>query len=425
MRRSLVILLNRNFADGFYRYGRVVSFFIIGGIMLNSIGIIILLGMFFGFVFKRINLPSLLGMLLLGILIGPYGLNLLDQTILDISKDLRQIALVIILTRAGLSLDLEDLKKVGRPAFFLSFLPALMEILGSFILAPIIFGVSKLDALLIGSVIAAVSPAVVVPRMIMVMENGYGTEKGIPQMILAGASIDDVFVIVIFTSLLGVYDGGGVSLMSFFQIPISIISGLALGYIVSIVLLKIFKSFFDDSYKMLLVLLSTSFLILSVETILKPYLPVSGLLAIMGMGLSIKFKNPDLAENLSYKYNNMWKGAEVFLFVLVGAEVNINYALLQGYLPIILVLGALLFRLVGVIVSLIGTNLNNKEKIFTLISYSPKATVQAAIGSIPLSLGIGAGDLVLTIAVMSILITAPLGAIGIDYTYRRFLKKAS
>ena len=381
--------------------------------MLFSIACILLSGLLLGCLFSKLKLPSLLGMILVGIIMSPYALDLIDESILNISADLRQIALVIILTRAGLSLNLSDLKKVGRPAVLMCFLPACAELAGTVLLAPALLGVSLLDAAIMGSVIAAVSPAVIVPRMIRFIEEGYGTDKSIPQLILAGASVDDVFVIVIFTAFTSLASTGNIKASSFLQIPISIILGILAGMITGTLLVKFFRSFhMRDSIK-LLIILSFSFLLIELQNRLEGIIPLSGLLAIMSLGIIINQKYNVLSHRLSQKYNKLWVAAEIFLFVLVGATVDLKYAISAGISSIVLVLGALLFRMAGVLLSLISTPLNKKEKLFCMIAYTPKATVQAAIGAIPLAMGLPCGQIVLTVAVLSILITAPLGAICI------------
>lgn len=351
--------------------------------MLFSIACILLSGLLLGCLFSKLKLPSLLGMILVGIIMSPYALDLIDESILNISADLRQIALVIILTRAGLSLNLSDLKKVGRPAVLMCFLPACAELAGTVLLAPALLGVSLLDAAIMGSVIAAVSPAVIVPRMIRFIEEGYGTDKSIPQLILAGASVDDVFVIVIFTAFTSLASTGNIKASSFLQIPISIILGILAGMITGTLLVKFFRSFhMRDSIK-LLIILSFSFLLIELQNRLEGTIPISGLLAIMSLGIIINQKYNVLSHRLSQKYNKLWVAAEIFLFVLVGATVDLKYAISAGISSIVLVLGALLFRMAGVLLSLISTPLNKKEKLFCMIAYTPKATVQAAIGAIP------------------------------------------
>ena len=391
--------------------------------MLTSIAVILLLGLLIGWIFSKLKLPSLLGMVIVGIVLSPHALNLIDESILGISGELRQIALVIILTRAGLSLDVSDLKKVGRPAVLMCFVPACVEILGTVILAPMLLGVTMLEASIIGSVIAAVSPAVIVPRMIKLIDEGYGKAKSIPQLILAGASVDDVFVIVVFTAFTALASTGEMSVTSFIQIPISIVLGIMLGGCVGIVLVAFFKKcHMRDSVK-ILIILSISFLLLGVENRLQGYIPVSELLAIMSMGIIIKQKYGVLALRLSAKYNKLWLGAEVFLFVLVGATVDLRYVASAGVSAVLLILGALLFRMTGVAISLLKTGLSKRERLFCMVAYTPKATVQAAIGAIPLSMGLECGNIVLTVAVLSILITAPFGAICVDNLYKRLLEK--
>ena len=391
--------------------------------MLTSIAIILLLGLLVGWIFSKAKLPSLLGMIIVGIVLGPHCLNLVDDSILTISGDLRQIALVIILTRAGLSLNFSDLKKVGRPAILMCFVPACIEMIGTIIFAPLLLGVSILDAAIIGSVMAAVSPAVVVPRMIKLIEDGYGTDKSIPQLILAGASVDDVFVIVVFTALTTFASTGKVVAISFIQIPTSILLGVLLGGVAGTILVWFFRRFhIRDSVKVLIIL-SVSFLLLELQNRLEGIVTVSGLLAIMSMGIIINQKYDVLAKRLSVKYNKLWLGAEIFLFVLVGIAVDLKYALAAGVVVILLVILALVFRMMGVAVSLIKTNLNKKERLFCMVAYTPKATVQAALGTVPLAMGLSCGEIVLTVAVISILITAPFGAICVDNLYKKLLSK--
>lgn len=391
--------------------------------MLLSIALILLTGLLLGGLFSKIKLPSLLGMIIVGIVLGPHALNLIDESILNISADLRQIALVIILTRAGLSLDISDLKRVGRPAILMCFVPACVEIIGTVLLAPLLLGISTLEAAVMGSVLAAVSPAVIVPRMIRLMEEGYGVDKGIPQLILAGASVDDVFVIVIFTAFTSLASTGELSPVSILQIPVSIVLGIVAGVIVGMVLVKFFRTFhMRDSVK-LLIILSFSFLLIELQNQLEGIVPFSGLLAIMSLGIVIKRKYDILAKRLSGKYNKLWVAAEIFLFVLVGATVDLKYAAVAGVSAVLLVAGALVFRMIGVALCLIKTDLSRKERLFCMVAYVPKATVQAAIGAIPLTMGLSCGQIVLTIAVLSILITAPFGAICIDNLYKKLLEK--
>ena len=393
--------------------------------MLVSLALIFLVGMSLGFIFKKLKMPSLLGMIITGIVLSPYALDLLDSSILGISAELRQIALVIILTRAGLSLDINDLKKAGRPALLMCFLPATFEIIGAIILAPKFFGITILESAILGSVIAAVSPAVIVPRMIKIMESGYGKEKQIPQMILAGASADDVFVIVLFTSFTSIAMGENVSFLNYVQIPTSIILGIIVGIIVGVFLNFLFKkSHMRDSVKVI-IMLSISFLILGLQTAIENYIQISGLIAIMAIGITLFKIYPTLSKRLSSKFNKLWVGAEIILFVLVGATVDMNNVAKYGLLALAFVLLSLVFRMLGVFISLLKTNLTFKERLFCMFAYCPKATVQAAIGAIPLSIGLPCGQLVLTIAVLSILITAPLGAFAVDKSYKKLLKLPS
>ncbi|UPA32220.1 cation:proton antiporter [Terrisporobacter glycolicus] len=389
--------------------------------MLTSLAIIFLLGLLMGSIFNKLKLPSLMGMIFTGILLSPYAFNLLDDKILSISPDLRQLALVIILTRAGLSLDVKDLKKVGRPAVLMCFVPACFEILAVVMIAPKLLGVTVLEAAIMGAVVAAVSPAIIVPRMINLIEQKIGKENSIPQLIMAGASVDDIFVIVLFTAFTDLAKGGDMSLSSFAQIPISIIMGVLVGVLMATVLIKIFKIVhLRDSIKVIIIL-SVSFLLIELQNSLESIIPMSGLLAIMSMGILIKAKYEMLAVRLSNKYNKLWLAAEIVLFVLVGATVNVQYAITAGIPVVIVILFALMIRMIGVFVCLIKTKLSKKERLFCMIAYTPKATVQAAIGGMPLAMGLSCGNIVLTVAVLAILITAPFGAIGIDSTYKKLL----
>lgn len=389
--------------------------------MLTSLAIIFLLGLLMGSIFNKLKLPSLMGMIFTGILISPYAFNLLDDKLLSISPDLRQLALVIILTRAGLSLDVKDLKKVGRPAVLMCFVPACFEILAVVLIAPKLLGVTVLEAAIMGAVVAAVSPAIIVPRMINLIEQKIGKENSIPQLIMAGASVDDIFVIVLFTAFTDLAKGGDMSLSSFAQIPISIIMGILVGILMATVLIKIFnKVHFRDSIKVIIIL-SVSFLLIELQNSLENVIPMSGLLAIMSMGILIKAKYEVLAVRLSNKYNKLWLAAEIVLFVLVGATVNVKYAITAGIPVVIVILFALMIRMIGVFVCLIKTKLSKKERLFCMIAYTPKATVQAAIGGMPLAMGLACGNIVLTVAVLAIIITAPFGAIGIDSTYKKLL----
>lgn len=391
--------------------------------MLFSLTLIFLSGIIVGSIFNRLKLPQLIGMLLTGIILGPFLLNLLDPKILSISADLRQIALIIILTRAGLNLDINDLKKVGRPAVLMCFVPATFEILGMIIFAPKFLGLGLLDSAILGTVIAAVSPAVIVPKMLKLMEEGYGADRSIPQMIMAGASVDDVFVIVLFTSFIGLASTGSFSMLNLIKIPTSILFGISVGFLCAILLIYLFKKIhIRDSLKVIIIL-NISFLLVTFEHSLTGIIGFSGLLAIMSMGAGIQGKNTILSKRLSIKYSKLWIPAEVMLFVLVGATVNIKYALGASIPAILLIITVLIFRMIGVFLCLVGTSLSYRERLFCMIAYCPKATVQAAIGSIPLSMGLPSGNIILTVAVLSILITAPLGAFAIDISYKKLLKK--
>ena len=391
--------------------------------MLLSIALILLVGMFMGWICRKVKLPALLGMLLTGIVLGPYVMNLLDESILGISAQLRKIALVIILTRAGLGLDISVLKKLGRPAIFMCFLPATFELFGMLLLAPRLFGLTLLEAAVLGAVLAAVSPAVVVPRMVKLMEEGYGTREGIPQLILAGASVDDVYVIVLFSTFVGMMQGEGVSPVRFMNIPVSILLGIGIGILLGGLLSLYFqKIHIRDTVKVLLIL-SISFLLVAAEDALNTPITFSALIAIMFLGIAVRQKRGEVASRLSAKYGKLWVAAEVFLFVLVGACVNVSYLGKVGVRAILLIAGALVFRMAGVFFCLLGTKLNWKERLFAMVAYTPKATVQAAIGGIPLALGFACGETVLTVAVLAIVITAPLGAFAIDLLYKKLLIK--
>lgn len=397
--------------------------------MLTSLAFIFLVGLSMAAICQKIKLPRIIGMLITGIVLGPYVLDLLDPSILSISADLRQMALIIILLKAGLSLNIEDLKKVGRPAIMMSCVPASFEILGFFLCAPYILGIDRISAAVMGSVLAAVSPAVVVPRMVTLMEKGYGTQKSIPQMIMAGASCDDIFVIVLFTTFTGMAQGGSANFMDFLNIPISIILGIVLGAVTGYLLSWFFetayarKHYVRNSMKVIIVL-GISFLLMAIETWLEGIVAVSGLLAIVSMACVIKLKSTSfVSKRLSEKFGKLWLAAEVLLFVLVGAAVDIRYTLDAGVAAILMIFVALLFRSVGVLVCMLKTPLSKKERLFCVIAYLPKATVQAAIGSVPLAMGLPCGQILLSVAVLAILITAPLGAIGIDCTYQKFLQK--
>lgn len=389
--------------------------------MLLSIALIMLIGMASGYICRRLKLPGLLGMIITGIILGPYVLDLIDPSILNISADLRKIALIIILTRAGLTLDINDLKRVGRPAILMCFVPATFELAGMLLLAPRILGISLLEAAIMGAVVAAVSPAVVVPKMIKLIDEGYGTKKSIPQLILAGASVDDVYVIVLFSTFTGLTKGDRVSAMSFINIPVSVVLGIALGIASGWFLAVYFKKVHVRDTIKVIIVLSISFILVSAENALSTPITFSALIAVMFMGIALSRYRNETAVRLSGKFNRLWVGAEVVLFVLVGASVDIGYALSAGAGAVILIFGVLIFRIAGVFVCLPGTNLNMKERLFCMLAYTPKATVQAAIGSVPLAMGLSCGSIVLTVAVLAILITAPLGAFMIDLTYKKLL----
>lgn len=391
--------------------------------MLLSISLILILGMFMGWICQKIKLPSLLGMLITGIVLGPYVLNLLDDSILGISAELRKIALIIILTRAGLGLDLSGLKKIGRPAVLMCFVPASFELIGMILLAPKLMGLTVLEAAIMGAVLAAVSPAVVVPRMVKLMDEGYGVNEGIPQLILAGASVDDVYVIVLFSTFVGMMQGEGASILKFVNIPISIFLGIAIGLLIGVLLAYFFKKMHIRDTSKVLIILSISFLLVVMEDKLSTPITFSALIAIMFIGIGLQKKRETVAKRLSVKYGKLWVAAEVFLFVLVGATVNIGYLGKVGVKALIVIIGALVFRMFGVFVCLLGTSLKRKERLFTMLAYTPKATVQAAIGGIPLALGFTCGDLVLTVAVLAIVLTAPLGAFVIDLSYKKLLNR--
>ena len=391
--------------------------------MLLSISLILILGMFMGWICQKIKLPSLLGMLITGIVLGPYVLNLLDDSILGISAELRKIALIIILTRAGLGLDLAGLKKIGRPAVLMCFVPASFELIGMILLAPKLMGLTVLEAAIMGAVLAAVSPAVVVPRMVKLMDEGYGVNEGIPQLILAGASVDDVYVIVLFSTFVGMMQGEGASILKFVNIPISIFLGIAIGLLIGVLLAYFFKKMHIRDTSQVLIILSISFLLVVMEDKLSTPITFSALIAIMFIGIGLQKKRKTVAKRLSVKYGKLWVAAEVFLFVLVGATVNIGYLGKVGVKALIVIIGALVFRMFGVFVCLLGTSLKRKERLFTMLAYTPKATVQAAIGGIPLALGFTCGDLVLTVAVLAIVLTAPLGAFAIDLSYKKLLNR--
>lgn len=397
--------------------------------MLTSLALIFIVGLAMAAICKKVKLPRIIGMLVTGVILGPYVLDFLDPSILSISSELRKIALIIILLKAGLSLNLADLKKVGRPAVLMSFVPASFEILGYVLFAPLVLGINHTEAAVMGAVLGAVSPAIVVPRMVELNEKKYGTSKSIPQLILAGASCDDVFVIVLFTAFTSMAQGGSVSALDFLNIPVSIVLGVALGALTGFILALFFETAFAHNNMIrnstkVIIILGVSFLLVAIESRLEGIVSVSGLLAVISMACVIKQKSTEsVSKRLSEKFGKLWIAAEVILFVLVGAAVDIRYTLVAGLSAIGMIFIALAFRSVGVWICMLETKLNFKERIFCMIAYLPKATVQAAIGSVPLAMGLSCGRIVLSVAVMAIIITAPLGAFGIDLSYKNLLEK--
>lgn len=391
--------------------------------MLLSLALIILLGFILSDAAQRLKLPGLVGMLSTGIILGPYVVNLISPNLLNISADLRMMALIVILLRAGLALDIEDLKKVGRPAILMCFVPATFEIVATTIITPMLFPISHIEAAIMGVVLGAVSPAVVIPKMLTIMETDYGKDKSIPQLIIASASVDDIYVIVLFTSFMGIYSGGSFDFVKLLNIPIAIVVGLIIGIIVGLCLIYLFKKIRVRDTVKLLIILSCAFFLVSLESAIETNVPMSALLAVMALGATILKQYGVLAKRLSRKFSKVWVGAELMLFVLVGTTVDISYLAEASFAAVVLILLVLLIRVCGVFVSLIATDLSMKERLFCAIAYLPKATVQAAIGSLPLAAGVGAGRLILMVAVLAILITAPLGAIGIDASYQKLLTK--
>lgn len=432
MKFSLVNL-NRNFADDFCQVQELSAFllqFIYGGIMILSLSLALIMSLIAGSICEKMKLPKIVGMILTGILLGPFVLNLFDEKLLSISGELRKIALIVILLKAGLALDLKDLIKVGRPAILLSFLPATFEIIGYSIFARLIFNIPLVEAALMGTVLSAVSPAVVVPRMVNLIENKIGTEKAIPQMILAGASMDDIFVIVLFSTFLGLAQNNSFNYMELLKIPVSIIMGIIVGIIFGILLYNVFEYRFKNSSHIrnttkVIIILATSFFLVSLEDIVKNYIAISGLLAVLSMAITIRVKSPDIVVGrLSEKFGKIWIGAELILFVLVGAAVDIRFTFNSGIGVVVVIAIALVFRTLGVILSTANTGLTLQERLFCTYSYLPKATVQAAIGTVPLSMGIASGDIILSVAVVGILLTAPIGAFLIDRTAIKVLEQS-
>ena len=398
--------------------------------MLTSLSFVFLLGLAMAALCQKFKIPRIIGMLVTGILLGPCVLNWLSESILGISSELRQMALIIILLKAGLSPNLADLKKVGRPALMMSCVPASFEILAFVIFAPAILHISRVEAAVMGAVLGAVSPAVVIPRMVQLMETKYGTDQRIPQMIMAGASCDDIFVIVLFSTFTNMAQGGSAHVADFINIPVSILLGIALGAVAGYGLSLFFETayakehYVRNSMKVILIL-GMSFFLMSVETWLKGKVSVSGLLAVVSMAAVIRIKCiPKVSKRLSEKFGKLWIAAEVILFVLVGAAVDIRYTMQAGIAAVLMIFVGLMFRAVGVSLCMLGTKLNKKERLFCVIAYLPKATVQAAIGSVPLAMGLPCGQIVLSVAVLAILITAPLGAAGMDLTYDKLLVRS-
>lgn len=397
--------------------------------MLASLSLIFLVGLAMGAICQKLKMPRIIGMLVTGIVLGPYVLDFLDPSILSISSELRKLALIIILLKAGLSLDLKDLKKAGRPAILMSFVPATCEIAGYILFAPLLLGINRIEAAVMGAVLGAVSPAVVIPRMVMLMEEKYGTKKAIPQMIMVGASCDDIFVIVLFTTFLSMAQGGSADIVDFVNIPVSIVLGILLGAVTGYGLYLFFETSYAHKHCVrnstkVIIVLGFSMLLVSVEGWLEGKVSVSGLLAVVSMACVIKIKSTAfVSKRLSEKFGKLWIAAEVVLFVLVGAAVDIRYTLSAGIAAVFMIFIALIFRTVGVLICTIKTKLNIKERIFCVIAYLPKATVQAAIGSVPLAAGLACGKIILSVAVLAIIITAPLGALGIDNTYKKLLEK--
>lgn len=397
--------------------------------MLASLSLIFLVGLAMGAICQKLKMPRIIGMLVTGIVLGPYVLDFLDPSILSISSELRKLALIIILLKAGLSLDLKDLKKAGRPAILMSFVPATCEIAGYILFAPLVLGINRIEAAIMGAVLGAVSPAVVIPRMVMLMEEKYGTKKAIPQMIMAGASCDDIFVIVLFTTFLSMAQGGSADIIDFVNIPVSIVLGILLGAVTGYGLYLFFETSYAHKHCVrnstkVIIVLGFSMLLVSVEGWLEGKVSVSGLLAVVSMACVIKIKSTAfVSKRLSEKFGKLWIAAEVVLFVLVGAAVDIRYTLSAGIAAVFMIFIALIFRTAGVLICTIKTKLNMKERIFCVIAYLPKATVQAAIGSVPLAAGLACGKIILSVAVLAIIITAPIGALGIDNTYKKLLEK--
>lgn len=390
--------------------------------MATSLAIIILLGLVVNTVFERLEMPGLLGMLILGVIIGPHALNWIDPDLIKISDDLRKIALIVILLRAGLGISRESLKKVGSTAIKLSCIPGLMEGFTIAIISTVVLDFSFIQGGILGFIIAAVSPAVVVPHMLNYIEQGIGTKKGVPTLLLAGSSIDDVFAITIFATFLGLYSGAHVNIgIKILSVPISIILGIVIGLTLGLIMVSIFKRNHIRDTKKVLLIIGIAILLTALEKVLERKVEIAGLLGVMTIGFMILEKMPNVGKRLAIKFNKIWVFAEILLFVMVGSQVDISVALDSGLDGLTIIFIGLIARSLGVIFSTLGTNLSWRERLFCIISYTPKATVQAAIGSVPLSLGVKSGDVILAVAVLSILITAPLGAIGIRASAHKLL----
>jgi NhaP-type Na+/H+ or K+/H+ antiporter len=387
--------------------------------MLLSVALIFTIGLLLGELFGKIRLPKFLGMILTGIVLSSF----ISPEIYAISEDLRKIALIVILLRAGLNLDITDLKKIGLPAILMSFIPATLEIGAVVIFAPILFDVSYLEAAILGSVLAAVSPAVVVPRMIKLINERYGYKKRIPHLIMASASVDDIYVIVLFTSFISMYQSNSFTASSLILIPVAIIIGIVVGIIIGFLLSKLFHLLRVRDTIKVLIIIAVGIYIVVFEDAINTVVPFSALLSVMVLGITFLHQSEERALRLREKYDKVWVFAELVLFTLIGAEVDMTVAFTVGLTALLLLLIELVFRIFGVFLSTIKTDLTKKEKLFTGISYLPKATVQAAIGAIPYSLGIPSGELILAVAVLSIIVTAPIGALGIDLTYKKALKQ--
>jgi NhaP-type Na+/H+ or K+/H+ antiporter len=391
--------------------------------MATSLAIIILFGLLANTLFTKMKLPGLLGMIIIGIILGPYVLNWISPDLLRVSGDFRQIALIIILLRAGLGISSDDLKRIGKPALKLSCIPGIFEGLTIAFISTRFLGFSFIEGGILGFILAAVSPAVIVPLMLDFQERKLGTNKGIPTLILAGASIDDVFAITIFSTFMGLYSGNHINIgIKLLNIPVSIILGIIIGIIIGFILVKVFERYHIRDTKKVLLILGCAILLNALEQVMKNKIEIAGLLGVMALGFILLEKRPIVAKRLSLKFNKIWVFAEILLFVLVGAQVNIAVAYNAGLQGLAIIIIGLIGRSIGVYISLLGTNLNWKERLFCIISYIPKATVQAAIGAVPLSIGVESGEIILAIAVLAILITAPLGAIGIKITGDKLLK---